>query len=46
LNRPYFRSKTAEERQELLKRVGGYTQEELEQIHEDSLVKLDDLVEH
>lgn len=46
LNRPYFRSKTAEERQELLKRVGGYTQEELEQIREDSQVKLDDLVEH
>lgn len=44
--RPRLVSKTCEERQELLKRVGGYTQEELQQAQEEAQVKLDDLVEH
>lgn len=44
--RPRLRSKTAEERQELLQRVGGYTQKELLQAQEEALIKLDDLVEH
>lgn len=45
-SRPRIRSKTMEERHELLHRVGGYTQKELQLAQEEAQVKLDDLVEH
>jgi len=44
--RPPLRAKTISERQERLKKAGGYSLRELRKAHDNALMKLDELVEH